>query len=45
MKFKTVSLKLRGRYKVFPNELIPNVKIPNPGNGENPKHKNPKILA
>jgi hypothetical protein len=29
-------------HELFPNEIIPNVKIPNPENGENLEHKNPK---
>jgi hypothetical protein len=33
------------RYEVFPNKLIPNVKILNPENGENPECKNPESLA
>ena len=32
-------------YEVFPNELIPNVKIPIPENGENTECKNPEIIA
>jgi hypothetical protein len=31
--------------KHFPNETIPNVKIPNPKNGENPERKNPNFLG
>ncbi len=30
------------RYELFPNETIPNVKIPNPENGKIPERKNPK---
>jgi hypothetical protein len=31
-----------GHHELFPNEIILNVKILNPKNGENPKHKNPE---
>jgi hypothetical protein len=31
-----------GRHELFPNKIIPNVKILNPENGKNPEHKNPK---
>jgi hypothetical protein len=34
-----------GAMKFFPNDLIQNVKIQNPENGENPEHKNPESLA
>jgi hypothetical protein len=30
------------RYELFPNETIPNVKIPNPENVEKPERKNPE---
>jgi hypothetical protein len=30
------------RHELFLNEIIPNIKIPNPKNGENPKCKNPQ---
>jgi hypothetical protein len=30
------------RYELLPNEIIPNIKISNPENGENPECKNPK---
>jgi hypothetical protein len=34
---------LNRRHEVFWDELIPNVKIPNPEIGENPKSKNPEF--
>jgi hypothetical protein len=30
------------RHELFLSEIIPNIKIPNPENGENPECKNPK---
>jgi hypothetical protein len=30
-------------HELFPNKIIPNIKIPNPQNGENPERKNPEI--
>jgi hypothetical protein len=29
-------------HELFPNEIILNVKIPNPKNGKNPERKNPE---
>jgi hypothetical protein len=37
-------LLFKRHHKIFPNETILNVKIPNPKNGKNPKHKNPELL-
>jgi hypothetical protein len=31
-----------GKRALFPNEIIPNIKMPNPENGENPERKNPE---
>jgi hypothetical protein len=33
----SIKVMLSRRHELFPNEIIPNVKIPNPKNGENPE--------
>jgi hypothetical protein len=41
-KYSVLNIAQKRRRELFPDETIPNVKIPNPKNGENPKRKNPK---